>query len=164
MISQKTSYRKLCVVVKVEVVFLKTIDQQGGQKMNSKLNVKNLVVAVLFLGMIVLAGCAAPKPPTTALDEQVMQCFQGRWESQVLHSGDVVTLTVIGQKVNVFSMLTSVHRDAHSTSLRPPYTGFETTYEINDGVISFHGRTGVMMKFWFREDGELVRTLGDSKK
>ena len=136
--------------------------------MNSKLNVLNLT-AVLFLGMLVLAGCAvAPKPPATALDNQTMEKFQGVWQSLPESNGNVLTLKVIGQKVSVFATLTKTQNAAHTTRRNAAHTtrrnayntynGFETAYEINDGVVTFRGRTNLLMKFWFKEDGVLVGT------
>ena len=128
-----------------------------------------LILVILIMSLaLTLTGWATPKPPATSLDEQTVQKFQGTWESLPESNGNVLILKVTGQNVNIFSTLTAAHNDAynatrnvqHAKGLRNAahtYSGFETTYEINEGSIAFKGRTGIMMKFWFK-DGELVGT------
>ena len=122
------------------------------------MNAKKLVVIVVMAVLGFLAGCAKPTPPTSTNDIQMMQRLQGKW-MLTFKNGDFVTLTIEGQKINMYSSVYDVLSRLSpkmNNCIPKEYNGFATTYEISNGFANFVGRTGIHMRIWPKDDASLV--------
>ena len=123
---------------------------EGGVFMMRLQDTRIFTVVLITAMALIFAGCAAPPPPTTPADIQIVKNLQGAWASSSAKVS--LTLKINGQEVTADHASLSPGRDQWDPTFKQRQgmdNNYTTTYDIIDGKIVFRSHaTNHKLYFW----------------